>query len=91
MEQQAGIARDFGAAFQAGRPVDGDEVQDITRRQVEWLSITMTVTKAYVENLGEMYVADPRFRANYDGPGGEGTAEFVRDAMKVYAQRHLSD
>jgi hypothetical protein len=32
--------------------------------------------------------ADPRFTANYD-KHGEGTAEFIRDAMKVYAERNL--
>ena len=39
-------------------------------------------------NLGEMYVADPRFTKTYDAHG-DGTARFVRDAMKVYADRHL--
>jgi hypothetical protein len=33
-----------------------------------------------------MYVSDPRFAATY---GGEKTAAFVRDALKVYADRHL--
>jgi hypothetical protein len=33
-----------------------------------------------------MYVADPRFGANY---GGQAGAEFVRDAMAAYAARHL--
>ncbi|WOV87213.1 MerR family transcriptional regulator [Sporosarcina oncorhynchi] len=34
--------------------------------------------------LGEMYVADERFMKNID-KFGEGLAEFMRDAMKVYA------
>jgi hypothetical protein len=34
-----------------------------------------------------MYVADPRFGANYGGTEG---AEFVRDALRVYAAAHLS-
>jgi hypothetical protein len=33
-----------------------------------------------------MYVADPRFAANYGGVEG---ATFVRDALAVYAERHL--
>jgi hypothetical protein len=41
----------------------------------------------YFTGLGELYVADPRFGANYGGPAGAG---FVRDAMKVYADRHLA-
>ena len=33
-----------------------------------------------------MYVADERFGANY---GGEAGAEFVRDALRVYADANL--
>ena len=40
----------------------------------------------YFVGLGEMYVADPRFGANYGGTDG---ATFVRDAMKAYADRNL--
>lgn len=89
-DRQVGIAADFGAAKRSGLAPDSDEVQDITRRQVEWLSATTTPTKGYVIGLGEMYVADPRFTAVYD-QHGEGTAELIRDAMGVYAERHLAD
>ncbi len=37
--------------------------------------------------LGEMYVADERFTKNID-KFGEGLAVFMRDAMKVYAERN---
>ena len=43
-------------------------------------------TKEYFLGLAEMYVADERFGANY---GGQAGAEFVRDAMTVYAERNL--
>ena len=33
--------------------------------------------------LGEMYVADERFRKNIDKAGGDGTAQFVRDAIRA--------
>ena len=40
--------------------------------------------------LGEMYVADPRFGANYaTSDGGTAGAEFVRDALRVYADANL--
>lgn len=90
MRQQHDIAADFGAAHLAGRAPDSDEVQAITHRQFEWLSITTDPTRGYFIGLGEMYVADPRFTANYDRHG-EGTAAFTRDAMKVYAGRNLDD
>ena len=89
-QRQLDIATDYGKAHLAGMPVDGDEVQAITQRHFEWLSITTDPSKAYFLGLGQMYVDDPRFTANYD-KHGEGTAEFVRDAMKVYAERNLSD
>lgn len=46
--------------------------------------------KGYVIGLGEMYVADPRFGANYaTSAGGTNGAEFVRDALRVYAEANL--
>lgn len=89
-DRQWQITRDFGQAVADGLPPGSDEVQAIAQRQYEWLSGTGTLTRSYVNGLGEMYVADPRFAANYDRHG-EGTAVFVRDAMKVFAERNLSD
>ena len=37
--------------------------------------------------LGEMYAADERFRKNIDKAGGDGTAEFVRDAIRARFNR----
>ncbi|MFC9592926.1 MerR family transcriptional regulator [Streptomyces sp. NPDC056944] len=89
MAEQDGIARDFGRAAREGLAADSDEVQAIARRQVAWLSTTTTPSREYLIGLGQMYVDDPRFTANYD-KHGEGTAILVRDAMKVYAERNLS-
>lgn len=89
-QQQLDIARDYGKAHLAGESADGDEAQAITQRHFEWMSSTTNPTKSHFAGLGQMYVDDPRFGANYD-KHGEGTAEFVRDAMKVYAERNLRD
>ena len=86
------------AAAESGIDPASDEAQDIARRHVEWLtgipgtpaSAPGGDVKAYVIGLGEMYVADPRFGANYaTGEGGTVGAEFVRDALRVYAEAHL--
>ena len=37
-----------------------------------------------LRGLGEMYVSDERFRKNIDKAGGEGTAEFVRAAIRIF-------
>lgn len=44
-----------------------------------------TCTKEILSGLGEMYVLDERFKENID-KHGEGTAEFVRDTIKIYCR-----
>lgn len=46
------------------------------------------MSKEYFAGLGQLYVDDPRY-GQYDEKQGPGTAEFMRDAMKVYAERNL--
>ncbi|MFE2601454.1 TipAS antibiotic-recognition domain-containing protein [Streptomyces sp. NPDC059396] len=84
------IARDWGRAKEAGLAPDSDEAQDIARRHCAWLSVTVDTTKSYVIGVTKMYVDDERFTAAYD-KYRKGTAVLVRDAMKVYAERHLTD
>ncbi|MNK65517.1 HTH-type transcriptional activator mta [compost metagenome] len=45
-----------------------------------------TCTPEIFRGLGEMYVADPRFTATYEKVK-PGLAEFMRDAMAIYADR----
>ncbi|HET8795646.1 MAG TPA: MerR family transcriptional regulator [Arthrobacter sp.] len=95
------LCADWSAAAERGVSPDSAEAQDLAQRQFDWLAgIPGTPgggqgaqgggqggpTKEYFVGLGEMYVADPRFGANY---GGQTGAEFVRDAMTVYAERNL--
>lgn len=90
-QRQADIAADFGRANQEGKAVEDDEVQAIAKRQYDWVSVGWQGRDPSAEQftaLGQMYVDDPRFTANYDKHGA-GTASFVRDAMRVYAERNL--
>lgn len=88
------LGSDWIAAAGSGLSPESAEAQDLARRHVEWLrGIPGTPTaapggdvKGYVTGLGEMYVADPRFAANY---GGESGAAFVRDALRIYAEGNL--
>jgi DNA-binding transcriptional MerR regulator len=73
---------------------DSDIAQGLAHEQVEWLRETPgphttgeCPLSTYIRNLGEMYVNDPRFAANY---GGEQGAMLVRDALNIYADTHLS-
>ena len=92
------LGRDWIAAAESGVDPASAVAQDVARRHVEWLtSVPGTPAavpggdvKGYVIGLGEMYVADPRFGANYaTSSGGTHGAEFVRDALRIYADRAL--
>jgi DNA-binding transcriptional MerR regulator len=92
------LGRDWIAAAESGIDPASDGAQAIARRHVEWLtgipgtpaSAPGGDVKGYVLGLGEMYVADPRFGANYaTSSGGTHGAEFVRDALRVYAEANL--
>ena len=41
-------------------------------------------TDEILNGLGQMYVEDERFKKNIDQAGGDGTAEFVRQAISAY-------
>jgi MerR family transcriptional regulator, thiopeptide resistance regulator len=85
------IAADYGRAHAAGLAPGAEEVQAIVRRHFDWIASGWQGKRpdaCAFTGLGDMYVADPRFAANYDKHGA-GTAEFVRDAMRVYAESHL--
>jgi MerR family transcriptional regulator, thiopeptide resistance regulator len=90
-DRQERLARDWQAAAASGAAPDSDEAQELARRHAEWLAGipgtpgygTGAPAAAYLTGLGEMYVADDRFAANYGG-----TAAFVRDALRVYAAAH---
>lgn len=43
-----------------------------------------TCTNEILGGLGEMYIRDERFKKNIDRAGGDGTAEFVSQAISVY-------
>jgi len=81
-------------AAESGADPASDQAQQIARRHVEWLTsipgtpaaLSEGDVKGYVIGLGEMYVADPRFGANYGGAAG---AEFVRDVLRIYADEQL--
>lgn len=90
----ARLAADWASAAEAGEAPDGEAGQRLSQRQAEWLSAIPGLPRAadgrlepaYLAGLGEMYVADERFAANYGGAIG---AAFVRDALTVYAERVL--
>lgn len=89
----ASLNADWIAASVEGVAADSAAAQELAARHVAWLrSVPGTPAasgedvRGYVMGLAEMYLADERFAANYGGPRG---AAFVRDALKVFAERQL--
>lgn len=87
------LAEAWTEAAASGIKPDGDAAQALAQRHFDWLrSMPGTPggaegpTRGYFMGLGDLYVADPRFAAGYGGLAG---AEFVRDALAVFAERNL--
>jgi len=71
------------AAYETGDPA-GEQAQKACDFHRQWLCIFYpNYNGEYHKGLGEMYVADERFRANYDKIAA-GCTEFLRDAINIY-------
>jgi DNA-binding transcriptional MerR regulator len=70
-------------AYRTGDPA-GELAQKAVDLHRQWLCLYWDgYTKEAHAGLGEMYVADERFKAYYDAEQ-PGTAEFLRDAIRIY-------
>lgn len=64
---------------------NSDEVQKKISALQKFITDNYYVcTNEILSGLGEMYICDERFKKNIDRAGGDGTAEFVSEAIAVY-------
>lgn len=82
-------ALSLAAAMRDGVPAAGERTQSLIARHYAQTCVFWTPDAAAYAGLGRMYVEDARFRATYDAVA-PGLAEYLRDAMAVYAQERLS-
>lgn len=68
-------------------PADKAVQQKISALQQFITDNFYTCTNDILYGLGQMYTADERFTQNIDKAGGDGTAQFVSEAIKVYCER----
>jgi len=77
----------FAAAFAAEAPADGPQATELAeahRRHItRWF---YDCSYEIHRGLGDMYVSDPRFTANYD-TATPGLAQYIRDAIHANADR----
>lgn len=78
------IMSEFSEAMKKGFTPESENAQSLCKKLQQFITDNFyTCTKEILAGLGEMYVLDERFRANID-KNGEGTAEFIRDALRIY-------
>ena len=77
----------FAECKQNGNSADSVEAQTLVKELKNYITENYyTCTNEILLGLGQMYVADERFKANID-KNGNGTAEFVSEAIKVYCNK----
>ena len=78
------IFAEFAACKTSGASADSSEAQALVAKlQAHITANYYTCTDEILAGLGQMYVADERFKKNID-KCGEGTAEFVADAIAMH-------
>lgn len=67
---------------------DCEDVQDAVKGLQKYITDNFyTCTNEILAGLGQMYVADERFKNNIDTAGGEGTAEFISKSIAIYCKK----
>ncbi len=76
---------EFALCMKNGTVPDAEEAQDLVRKLQDHITENYyTCTKEILSGLGQMYVADERFKNNID-KHADGTAAFVSQAITIYA------
>ncbi len=71
---------------QNGCAADSDKTQSLVKELHAYITENYyTCTNEILMGLGQMYIADERFKTNID-KNGEGTAEFVSKAIEKYCR-----
>ena len=83
------IFAEFAECKNNGYVANSPEVQSLVGKLQEYITQNYyTCTNEILAGLGQMYVADERFKKNID-KYGEGTAEFAAEAIKVSGGKNL--
>ena len=81
------IFAEFAACKQNGTEADSNEAQMLVAKLQTHITDNYYIcTDEILAGLGQMYVADERFKKNID-KYGERTAEFAADAIEVYCRK----
>ena len=80
------IFAEFAACKDGGASADSAEAQALVAKlQAHITANYYTCTDEILAGLGQMYVADERFKKNID-KYGDGTAEFAAEGIRIYVE-----
>ena len=78
------IFTEFAECKKCGESADGDMAQQLVKKLQDYITANFYhCTNEILAGLGQMYICDERFKNNID-QCGEGTAEFVSEAIKIF-------
>ena len=77
----------FARCSQNGNAAESDEAKSLVKELQKYITENYyTCTNQILASLGQMYVADQRFKENID-KNGQGTTEFVSKAIENYISK----
>ncbi|MBQ8781795.1 MAG: MerR family transcriptional regulator [Oscillospiraceae bacterium] len=80
------IMAEFAECIKNGLSPENDESQALVKKWQDFITDSFyTCTKDILASLGEMYIADERFKASID-KHGDGTAQFMCEAIRIYCR-----
>lgn len=78
------VFSEFAECKKSGAAVGCVKAQELVGKLQEYICVNYySCTKEILMCLGQMYIADERFKKNIDAYG-KGTAEFVSEAIKLF-------
>lgn len=86
-ESMDGILAEFAVCMKNGENPQSPESQKLVSRLQSHITENFYLcTNEILAGLGQMYVADERFKSNID-KHADGTAEFIRKTIEIYCRK----
>ncbi|MBQ2677266.1 MAG: TipAS antibiotic-recognition domain-containing protein [Clostridia bacterium] len=77
---------EFAVCMSSGESADSGTAQQLVNKLQQYVTANFYhCTNEILAGLGQMYVCDERFKNNIN-KHGEGTAEFISEAIKIYCK-----
>lgn len=86
LEESGKLTLEIAECMKSGEPAIGEKAQKLIARHYDGLRAFYEPNLEMYRGLAEMYVADDRFKQNYEKVA-PGLAEYVREAMTAYCDK----